>query len=446
MRKDIRRIKHLGMIACVILGVVTALLSGNRFALAQEAMHVNVAAISGVIDPITAQYVDKEIQHAEQDGAQCLVIQLDTPGGSDSAMRDTVQYMLSSPVPIVVYVSPAGARAGSAGVFITLAADIAAMAPGTNIGAAHPVETTGEITGTMNEKVTNDAAAYARALAERRGRNADWAEKAVRESISITANEAEASNVVDLVASDLPDLLTKIDRETVPTASGERQLATKGAEIHQVPMSLPQRILHAIVDPNVAYLLLIIGIIGLVAEFFHPGAILPGVTGAICLILVFVAFGSLPVNWGGVALIALAVVLFILDIKVAGYALSAGGIVAFILGSLMIFSPFGPSSPVMPRLTVSWPLVAVMTASIAGFFLFALSAGIRAQRAKVVSGIHALVGATGVATSDLNPQGTVQVKSELWSAVADGTGIIQKGEPITVVAVEGVKLKVRAER
>jgi membrane-bound serine protease (ClpP class) len=434
-----------GITASVILGTVLMLL-GNRLALAQSATHVNVATINGVIDPITAQYVDKVIQQAEQNGAQCLVIQLDTPGGADSAMRDIVQSILSSPVPVVVYVSPAGARAGSAGVFITIAADIAAMAPGTNIGAAHPVNITGEITGTMNAKVTNDAAAYARALAERRGRNADWAEKAVRQSVSITANEAVNLGVVDLVADNLPDLLAKIDGQSVFTVSGERTLAAKDAQIVQVSMPLPQEFLHAIVDPNIAYLLFVIGIIGLIAELYHPGAIFPGVTGGICLILAFVAFGSLPVNWGGVALIVLAVVLFILDIKVAGYALSVGGAIAFILGSLMLFSPLFPASPSAPTLVVSRPLVIGTTLAITAFFVFALSAGIRAQRKRVISGISALVGATGVATSDLNPQGTVQVKSELWSAVTDGAETIQKGEPITVVAVEGVKLRVRAER
>jgi membrane-bound serine protease (ClpP class) len=432
MRKDMRRIKRLGVIASVILGVMAVLLYGNRSALAQNAAHVNVAILNGVIDPITAQYVDREVQHAGQDGAQCLVIQLDTPGGSDGAMRDIVQSILNSPVPVVVYVSPAGARAGSAGVFITLAADIAAMAPGTNIGAAHPVDITGEITGTMNAKVTNDAAAYARALAERRGRNADWAEQAVRQSVSITANEAVKIGVVDLIADNLLDLLAKIDGETVSTTAGERTLATKDAAIVQVSMSLPQEFL--------------LGIIGLVAEFFHPGAIFPGVTGAICMILAFVAFGSLPVNWGGVALIVLAVVLFILDIKVAGYILSVGGAIAFILGSLMLFSPLIPVSPSAPTFVISRPLIIITTLAITAFFVFALSAGIRAQRVKVVSGIQALVGATGVATSDLDPQGTVQVKSELWSAVADEGKTIRKGEQVTVVATEGVKLKVRAQK
>ena len=446
MEKSMRRTKNLGVITWVILSLTTVLLCGNHSALAQRATHVNVATINGVIDPITAQYVDAEVQRAGQDGAQCLVIQLDTPGGSDSDMRDTVQSILNSPVPVVVYVAPAGARAGSAGVFITLAADIAAMAPGTNIGAAHPVDITGDFTGTMGTKVTNDAAAYARALAERRGRNADWAEQAVRQSVSITANEAVSTGVVDLSADNLLDLLAEIDGKTVPMASGEKTLATKGAQIVQVSMSLPQEFLHAIVNPDIAYLLFIVGIIGLVAEFFHPGAILPGVTGAICFILAIVAFGNLPVNWGGVALIALAVVLFILDIKVAGYILSIGGAIAFVLGSLMLFSPLLPISPSAPTVVVSRPLIVITTLGITAFFVFALSAGIRAQRTEVISGMQTLVGATGVATSDLDPRGTVQVQSELWSAVADGDETIQQGDRVSVVGVEGVKLRVQAEK
>jgi membrane-bound serine protease (ClpP class) len=230
------------------------------------------------------------------------------------------------------------------------------------------------------------------------------------------------------------------------TAFEERTLATKEAQIIRVSMSLSQEFLHAIVNPDIAYLLFIVGIIGLIAEFFHPGAIAPGVMGAICLILAIVAFGSLPVNWGGVALIVLAVALFILDIKVAGYVLSVGGAIAFVLGSLMLFSPLFPASPSVPTVVVSRPLIVVTTLAITAFFVFALSAGIRAQRTKVISGMQTLVGATGVATSNLDPQGTVQVMSELWSAVADGAETIQKGERITVVAIEGVKLRVRAER
>jgi len=437
-----RSVRYLGFL---LLSVAMLLLPGGLAALAQGGEHVDVISVKGVIDPLTAQYVHRGVASAQQDGAVCLVIQLDTPGGSDGPMRDIVQDVLNSPVPVVIYVSPAGARAASAGVFITLAADIAAMAPSTNIGAAHPVGITGAITGTINEKATNDAAAYIRAIAERRGRNADWAEKAVRESVSITAREAVEVQAVDLVADDLVDLLEKIDGRKVSTAAGERVLVTKGAELRRIPMSLPQRILHAMVDPNIAYLLLTIGIWALIAEFYHPGAILPGVTGAICLILAFVAFGSLPVNWGGVALIVLAIILFVLDIKVAGYGLSIGGGIAFVLGSLMIFSPLAPVSPAMPQLAVSRPLIAGMTAAIMAFFLFALSAGIRAQRTRVITGIQAMVGETGVATSDLDPRGTVQAKSELWSAIAEGAEVIKKGERVRVVGVEGVRLRVTKE-
>ncbi len=428
-------------LALIGLSLVAAFFLSSPLALAQQGEHVDVITVKGVIDPFTAQYVGRGIDIAQGDGAQCLIIQLDTPGGADTSMRVIVQKMLNSSVPTVVYVSPGGARAGSAGVFITLAANIAAMAPGTNIGAAHPVDITGAITGTMGEKVTSDAAAYVRAIAEERGRNAEWAEKAVRESASIIAREAVEYQVADLIADDLTDLLDKIDGREVLTAAGPVTLRTRGAPVRTISMNFAENFLHVIVDPNIAYLLLSIGTLALTAEFYHPGAILPGVTGAICLILAFVAFGSLPVNWGGVALIVLAVVLFIVDIKVAGFMLSVGGAIAFVLGSLMLFSPFAPPSPTMPRLTVSWPLIALMTASITSFFLFAVSAGIRAQRARAASGIESLIGATGTAASDLDPWGTVQVGSELWSAIAE-EGPIRKGEQVRVVGTEGVRLNV----
>ncbi len=431
-------------LAISVLGVLGAclLFGGLSPSLAQPGEHVDLITVEGVIDPFTAQYVERGLDIAQRDGAQCLVIELDTPGGSDVPMRVIVQEMLNSSVPIVVYVAPAGARAGSAGVFITLAANIAAMAPGTNIGAAHPVAMPGtEITEIMEQKTTSDAAAYVRAVAEKRGRNAEWAEKAVRESASIIAREAVEYQVVDLTADDLMDLLDKIDGREVITADGPVTLSTRDAPVRTIGMNFAENFLHVIVDPNIAYLLLSIGTLALVAEFYHPGAILPAVTGGICLILAFVAFGSLPVNWGGVALIVLAVILFVVDIKVAGFMLSVGGAIAFVLGSLMLFSPFAPPSPTMPHLTVSWPLIVLMTVTIASFFLFALSAGIRAQRAKVASGIESMVGATGIATMDLEPWGTVQVKSELWSAVAE-EGSIKKGEQIRVVGTKGVRLRV----
>jgi len=440
LRKSETRIdKRLALIG---LSLVVAFLLCNAPAWAQHGEHVDVITVNGVIDPFTAQYVGRGMDIAQGDGAQCLIIQLDTPGGSDTSMRDIVQKMLNSSVPIVVYVSPGGARAGSAGVFITLAADIAAMAPGTNIGAAHPVAMPGtELTGVTEEKATSDAAAYVRGIAEKRGRNAEWAEKAVRESASIIAREAVEYQVVDLIADDLTDLLDKIDGREVITAAGPVTLRTRGASVRTIGMNFAENFLHVIVDPNIAYLLLSIGTLALVAEFYHPGAILPAVTGAICLILAFVAFGSLPVNWGGVALIVLAVILFVLDIKVAGFMLSVGGAIAFVLGSLMLFSPFAPPSPTMPRLTVSWPLIVLMTATIASFFLFAVSAGLLAQRAKAASGIESMVGATGTAVSDLDPWGTVQVKSELWSAIAE-EGPIKMGEQVRVVSAKGVRLRV----
>jgi len=437
--------RRIRLSAIAAFGLAAVLLLCQPSALAQSTTHVDVVSISGVIDPVVAQYVTRGIEMAQQDQAQCVVIQIDTPGGSDGPMRDIVQAILNSPAPVVVYVAPDGARAASAGVFITLAADIAAMAPGTNIGAAHPVGISGAITGTLNTKATNDAAAYIRAITERRGRNADWAEKAVRESISITAKEALDAETIDLIADDMDDLLQKIDGWNVSTAGGQQTLKTAGAVLQYVPMSLPKRVLHAIVDPNISYLLLTIGLWGLVAEFYHPGAIIPGVTGAVSLILAFVAFGSLPVNWGGVALIILAIVLFILDIKVAGFGLSIGGAVAFVLGSLMIFKPVAPTSPVAPQLSVSRPLIAVLTASITAFFLFVVSAAIRAQRSAPLTGTGILVGARGTASSDLNPLGVVQVKSELWSARATGDMVIKKGQRVVVVGVEGLQLRVRAE-
>ncbi|MFQ6058297.1 MAG: nodulation protein NfeD [Anaerolineae bacterium] len=403
---------------------------------------MDVVVVKGVIDPFTAGYIKRGISTAREDGAQCLVLQLDTPGGLDSAMRAIVQEMMGSPVPIVVYVSPAGARAGSAGAFVTLAAHIAAMAPGTNIGAATPVDLLGgEVPEALRTKVTNDAAAYIKAIAQTRGRNAAWAEEAVRQGSSITAQEAREAGVVDLMAKDLPELLEAIDGWEVSTAWGERVLHTRGASLNRIEMSLPESLLHIIVDPTIAYLLLTLGIWALIAEFYHPGAILPGVTGVICLILAFVAFGSLPINWAGVALIVLAVILFILDIKVAGFALSVGGAVAFVLGSLMLFRPFVPTPPAMPPLSVNPWLIALMTGVFAAFFLFVVSAGLRAQRARVTSGVQALVGARGRATSDLAPLGTVLVRSEDWTAEVVGEPV-KAGEEVEVIGVDGVKLRV----
>ena len=412
---------------------------------AAQGGQVNVITVEGVIDPFVARFVRQAVALSEAEGAECLVIELDTPGGTMEAMRDIVQSIMNSRVPVVVYVSPQGARAASAGLFITMAAHVAAMAPGTNIGAAHPVGLTGPITSTMGVKLTQDAAAYIRAIAEERGRNAGWAEKAVRESVSVTASEALDIGVVDLIAPDLDELLKLLDGREVKVRGESKALRTASVPIRRLRMGLADEILHNLVNPDIAYILLLLGILGLILELYHPGTMLPGVTGLICLILAFVALGNLPVNWGGVALIVLAIILFALDIKVAGFALSIGGGIAFILGSLLLFSPWpsiSPVSPTMPRAQVSPWLIALMTALFGGFFLFVVSAVWRAQRAKALLGLDTIVGATGYAASDLDPIGTVLVQSEDWTAEAVEPPI-RKGEKIVVVGREGIRLKVK---
>jgi membrane-bound serine protease (ClpP class) len=434
----------------VVGGVVAGLvlfLSSLTAAADQGEGAIHVLTVDGVIDPIIANYVSWGLQRARDEGAQAVIIELNTPGGLDSAMRSIVQEIMGSPVPVVVYVTPAGARAGSAGVFITLAAHVAAMAPGTNIGAATPVAIGGgDIPESSRSKLVNDAAAYIRAIAEERGRDADWAEEAVREGVSITAQVALNRGVIDHIAPALPDLLRYLDGQTVTTASGERTVTTAAVPLVHTQMNLAEKLLHFMVDPSIAYLLLTIGLWALVAEFYNPGAVLPGVTGVLCLILAFIALGSLPVNWGGVLLIGLAVALFILDIKVAGFALSVGGAIAFVLGSLLLFRPFNPTPLSMPSLSVNPWLVALMTAGFVGFFLLVVSAGWRAQRAAVITGPEVLIGQEGRAITDLAPEGTVLVRSEDWSAEAVN-GVIEAGEQVTVVGVDGVRLRVtRCER
>ncbi len=401
---------------------------------------VRVLHVKGIIDPVATRYVRRALEHTD---AALYVIVLDTPGGSLQSMRDMVQAILGSPVPVAVYVSPPGARAGSAGTFITLAAHVAAMAPSTNIGAAHPVESTGQdIPGVLGDKVTQDAAALARSLAERYGRNAQWAEDAVMKSLAITSQEAVRLHVVDMLADDLASLIAALDGRTVRTTAGEVTLSTRGAAVVDMPMTRFESLLHTLVNPDIAYVLWIIGMLAIIIELYHPGAVLPGVTGAICLLLAFVISESLPLNWGGIALIVMALVFFALDIKVSGFALSVGGAIALILGSLILFSPLTPPSPTLPRLRVNPWLIAGVTAGTAALFLFALSAGVRAQRLRVPVGVQTLVGAEGVVQVDLNPSGIVLAGSESWSAVAEDAPI-RAGERVIVSGVEGVKLIVR---
>ena len=405
---------------------------------------VLVLEIDGVIDPIVARYVERAMQVAQSEEAALVVIQLDTPGGLDSATRQIVQAILNSDVPVAVLVGPSGARAASAGVFITMAAHVAAMSPGTIMGAAHPLDLgQGELPANLEDKITNDAVAYIQAIAQQRGRNAEWAGQAVRFSASLTAQGALELGVVDLLAADVPELLDKLDGRRVTLVGGEEvTLAVAGATPEHYPLTWLEVIAHALVEPNIAYLLLSLGTLALLVEIYHPGAILPGVTGVIALVLAFVALGSLPVNWGGIMLIVVAFIFFIADIKVQGVALSIAGAISFVLGSLLLFSPFSPVAPTVPRLAVSPWLLVTMTALIAGFFGVVVTAAVRAQRRMPLMGPQFMTGNRGTLQTDLNPQGTVQLQSETWTAVAV-QGAVAAGETVEVVGTDGLRLRVR---
>ncbi|MBE9582737.1 MAG: nodulation protein NfeD [Proteobacteria bacterium] len=394
---------------------------------------VYIAKVSGTINPGLAEYLIRSMETASTEGAGCFVVQLDTPGGLALSMRSIIMAMLSSKIPIVVYVSPSGARAASAGVMITMAADIAAMAPGTNIGAAHPVNLgQKKMDKTMAEKVVNDMVAYIKSIAEKTGRNSEWAEKAVRESVSVTEKEALELNVIDLIAEDLDDLLEKIDGREL---KGKGTIHTKGVKRVFLAESLRDKILKTLSDPNIAYILMMIGLAGLYFELSHPGAIFPGVIGAMSLILAFFAFQTLPVNYAGILLIALALVLFILEMKVTSYGLlSIGGIICFFLGSLMLFEGAGPAMRLSLRVLI--PTVVMVS----GFFVAVAGLVFRSQISKPKTGQRGLVGDIGIAKSSLEPQGKVFVHGELWNAVAGGN--IEVGAKVRVVGVDRLLLTV----
>jgi membrane-bound serine protease (ClpP class) len=398
---------------------------------------VTTLEIDGVISPITVRLVASAIERARADGASALVILLDTPGGLERSMRSIVRDMLNSPVPVIVYVSPTGARAASAGAFITLAAHVAAMAPATNIGAAHPVAAGG---GTVDKesmrKVENDAAAFIRTVARERGRNQEWAEKAVRSSVSATEQEALKLGIIDLVAASLPDLLAKVDGRQVKTAGGTVALKTRGATVQPLAIGWRDRFLALISDPNIAYILLMLGMLGLFFELANPGVILPGVIGGISLILAFFAFQSLPINWAGVLLILFGIVLLIAEIKVVSHGvLTIGGVIAILLGSMMLVN-----TAEFP-LRVSWTVIIPAVALTAAIFVFAVSAGVRAQMQQPTTGSAGLLHEVGVAQTAIDPEGQVVVHGELWTAVAETSGI-PAGERVRVVAVEGLRLRV----
>ena len=422
-------------IVLVLLLVFAVFLSSG--AQGDQKKPVLVVRVNGVINPVAAEFIGKSISRASAMQAEALVIELDTPGGLDTSMRDIVKNIIGSSLPVIVYVSPSGARAASAGVFITLAAHVAAMAPGTNIGAAHPVNMGGTMDKTMSEKATNDAAAYIKSLAERTGRNAAWAEDAVRKSVSATETEALNGHIVDFVSKDLNTLLNDIDGRKVVTAAGEKTLRTAGAPVTRTEMDLRYKILAFISDPSVAYMLMLLGFYGLFFELTNPGTIFPGVTGAIFLILAFYSFQTLPVNYAGLLLIILALVLFILEIKIISHGLlTIGGIISMVIGSLMLFESPAP----FLRLSLSLILPAVIVTAL--FFTATFRLAYRAFMRKTLTGGEGLIGLEGKALSDITKEsGTAALRGEIWSATSDD--IIKKGDRIEVVSLSGLKIKVK---
>jgi membrane-bound serine protease (ClpP class) len=394
---------------------------------------IYIVKVADAISPGIAEFIKNSIDKAEAEEAACIIIELDTPGGLAESMRLIVQDILGSSVPVVVYVSPPGARAASAGVMITMAADIAAMAPGTNIGAAHPVGAGGkEISGTMSEKVINDMVAQAKSVAEKRGRNAKWVEQAIRESVSVTETEALKENIIDLIAKDTDDLIRQLNGRKI---KGKGVLKLDKAEKVFLKPSLRTKILKTISNPNIAYILLMIGFAGLYFELSHPGAIFPGVIGGISLILAFFALQTLPVNYAGILLIILAIVFFIMEMKIASYGLlSVAGIVSLLLGSLMMFKDTGPDM----RLSLKVLLPTIIL--ISGFFVFVAGLVFRAQMAKPRTGTRGLVGEIGKVKKALTPEGKVFVHGELWNAKAEKA--IDEGAKVRVVNVVNLMLEV----
>ena len=399
--------------------------------------------INGTINPVTADYIHRGIEKAQSQHAECLLIELNTPGGLLKSTRVIVGNLLESPVPIVVFVSPSGAQAGSAGVFITLSANIAAMAPATNLGAAHPVSggPQEQPDTVMNAKITNDAAAFIRSIADKRHRNIQWAETAVRNSVSVSENEALTGKIIDLIARDRYDLLEKIAGQTIETAAGSRTLHTKGAHIDFMDMGFAEKILNIISDPTIAYLLMMLGMYGLLFELYSPGAIFPGIVGVISLLLALYSLHMMPVNYAGLALIIFGVILFLLEIKIASHGLLAiGGAVSLLLGSLMLIRTTSTFEFVRISRTAIYTTV---TLSIL-FFLGILGLGLKAQRLKPVTGAEGLIGQTGISLEPLTPGGMVQLHSEIWRAIAV-SGDIGKGEKVEVVGLDNLTLRVKSK-
>src|SRR5437868_9507135 len=417
------------------VAILTALAAAPSAAQAESS--VVLATYDGVINPVSAEYLHDALTSAQEDKAQALIFRLNTPGGLDTSMRLMIKDITGATIPVIVYVSPSSGRAASAGVFITMAAHVAAMAPGTNIGAAHPVAMGGEkMDKEMMEKVENDSVAYLISIAQQRGRNATWAEDAVRKSVSVTEREALKLKIIDVVADDVPALLKQLNGRTVGLPTGPTVLHTAGSTLREFPMGTRLEFLKILSDPNIAYLLMTIGTIGIIAELYSPGAILPGVVGAISLILAFYSFQSLPVNYAGILLFLLGIALFILEANVTSYGLLAiGEVVAMLLGSMMLIKTD------VEFLQISWSVILPVVTLATLFSLFVVGMGVKAMRRRPMTGREEMVGLVGIVKTALAPQGQLAVHGELWEAVSEQS--LQPGDEAEVTGVDGLRLRVK---
>lgn len=404
-----------------------------------SAPHVDLIVIDGSINPAVDDFIRESITRAKSNGARALIIQLDTPGGLLSSTRTIVKEMLSAQVPIMVHVAPSGAGAGSAGVFITMAAHIAAMAPATNIGAAHPVAGGGqEVKGVMGEKIENFTASFSETIAQKRGRNTEWAIEAVRRSVSITETEALKKKVIDIIAKDIDDLLNQADGRKVDLDGRMTTLSVKGVNVVRHEMSLKQRIVNAIADPNIAYMLLMAGILGLYMEFSNPGVMFPGVTGAICLVMALISLQLLSFNYAGLILILLGIALLIGEAFMPSFGvLGIGGVISLALGSFLLFDT--PNSDLTIDRTIIYTAVATMASLVLaiGYLVF------RSQKAKPTLGMDGLIGEIGEVRAKLSPSGKVFVHGEYWNAQTQTDGQIDVGDKVQIVGYDGMNLKVK---
>jgi membrane-bound serine protease (ClpP class) len=428
----------------ILLISALALVTGLVGTAHAQSKHAMLLEVDDVINAPMGEYIKRAFVKAETGATELVIVCLDTPGGELDATREIVEVLLGSPVPSVVYVSPRGARAGSAGTFITAAANFAVMAPGTNIGAATPVASGGEdLPETLADKTTNDAAALIRAIAEERGRNAESLEETVRQATSFSATEATALNVVDFIATDLQDLLAQLDGQVAFTPAGAKTLNTQNLNVDRTGMDILERFRLLLADPNISFILLSLGGLGIAVELFNPGLIVPGVVGAILLLLAFLGLGSLPVNWAGVAFILLAFLLFVAETQVAGFGvLGFGAIVSFVVGGFLLFFHLGPPSPIEPSVRVGLAVLIPMAVVLLSGAGWVVTAMVRSRSPATVSTAETVVGKIGIVTSALDPIGTVQLESELWTAIAEDDRLVEAGEKVEVTGLEGLTLRV----